>query len=296
MPEILLEASRREYSNCGTGHSLIREPLQADRLVNRGLASDDTGVVLAAMHQSGHQFSSQKALLPAARGQIGLLKELSFEVGKDQFGERGVTLLGRAVYTASMIIGPDSEMASDDIENVIEIFRDFLDARGDSEGSERAKADLAGITAFSLGEFGNNGALRSFLKDVYNDRRLGLNTELSENQRSSETRKLLLHAIAYRSALNQLILDALYYGDIDEVSIAVGRIDEYASLLRQNKSPQTSGHGDWVESFKEALRYRAGRNPECNEVINPLNARRVRLLDVARVVELSLLPSEYEAQ
>lgn len=288
MPEILLETSRTEYSSCRGSHGLINQPSEASKLVNRGLASRDAEAVLSAMHQSGHQDTFQKALLPAAREQLGHLKDLSPDVGRHQFGERGVSLLGRAVYTASKIIGPDSDMARDDIDQVIGIYQDFLDARGTAEGSERAKADLTGITAFSLGEFGDNGALRSFLDDVYSDNRLGLDTASPENQRSSETRKLLLHAIAYRPALNQLILDALDFGDLDEVSIAVGRLDEFAALLRETTSARGGAHGDWVDTFAAALRERAVQLPSRGEVINPLNGRSVALVDIAKLLELSV--------
>jgi hypothetical protein len=240
------------------------------------------------MHQSGHQNPLEKALLPAARDQLGHLKGLSKDLGSDHFGGRGVALLGRALYTASQIIGPDSGMANNDIDQVIAIYRDFLEARGNAVGSERAKADLTGITAFSLGEFRDNGALRSFLDDVYRDSRVGLDTRLPENQRSSETRKLLLHAIDYRPALNQLIVDALDFGDLDEVSIAVGRLDEFAMLLSNGQCTPGSAHGDWVETFADALRQRSEQHTAPCDVINPLNGKAIALVDMASLLELSL--------
>jgi hypothetical protein len=286
MAEILIEGSRKEYSTCGDGHKLIRNVDEAQRLINADLRSAREELILSGLHQSGHQDVSLKGLLPAAREQLALLTDLSREVGTLKLGERGLVLLGRSVFTASRIVGKD--MATEDVDNVRKIFFDFLDARGTAEGTERSKADIAAITAFSLGESGNGEELNRFMNEVYSDARLGLNTEKKENCSSSEVRKLLLYAIAYRPALNQLILDALDFGDVDEVCIAVGRIDEFATLLRENPGSISPSNREWSEVFAQALRQRMELLPGRGEVVNPLTTYTVSLANLAQLLELSV--------
>jgi hypothetical protein len=286
MTQILLKGSAGEYSACGSGHKVIIERNDMSALVLTGLRSLTPKLVVDSLHQSGHVDTARKELLPEAQKQLELLTKISAGVGGLEFGAKAPALLVRAMYSTSQIIGID--MSNNDVDSLLTIFNAFLDSRGSSPDADQSKADLTGITAYSLGECGDDGAVREFLGNVYEDPRLGLDTEQPMNQKPSETRKLLLHAVEYRPALNQLILDALCFGDLDEVAIAVGRLDELATLLRQNQGSISSNVQDWCEAFCDALRERAQSSAGARPILNPLSEKLVSLHDLAALLELSL--------
>lgn len=255
-------------------------------LVLTGLRSLKEPLVIDSLHQSGHVDTTKKELVPDAQKQLELLTKISSGVGALEFGGKAPALLVRAMYSASQIIGID--MSNKDVESLLQIFNAFLEARGNSPDAEQSKADLTGITAYSLGECGDEGAVREFLGNVYQDPRLDLDTEHSINQKPSETRKLLLHAVEYRPALNQLILDALDFGDLDEVGIAVGRLDELASLLRQERGTIPAHLQQWCDAFCDALRTREQGPGGIQPIFNPLSEKFVSLRDLEQLLEISL--------
>jgi len=288
MAEILLASSSSAYKSCGSGHKLITDISTAQSLVTSGLESGDSSTVLAALHQSGHQDLDGIALVPEARSQLGSLKDLSVPIAQGELGDAASALLGRAVFTSARILGKGSDMNSTDADVLIKIFDDFLRVRANTFGSEQAKADLTGITAFGLGELGEPAVVQQFLNSVYVDARLDLNTDLTHNQRASETRKLLLHAIEYCPALNQLIVDALDHGGIPEVSIAIGRLGEFERLLSKVAPDAARRHSDWIECFRDALQNLPNRIKDLEKVVNPLNQKEVAMQDTVNLLGLYL--------
>jgi hypothetical protein len=276
MAEILLARSSSAYKSCGPDHKLITDISIAQSLVTSGLESGEPSTVLAALHHSGHQDLDGRALVPEARSQLGSLKDLSVPIAQGKLGDDASALLGRAVFTSARILGKGSDMNSTDADGLIKIFDDFLSVRANTLGSEQAKADLTGITAFGLGELGEPAVVQQFLNSVYVDARLDLNTDLTHNQRASETRKLLLHAIEY----------ALDYGGIPEVSIAIGRLGEFERLLSQVTPDAARRHSDWIECFRGALQNLPNRIKGLEKVVNPLNQKEVTVQDTVKLLGL----------